>query len=141
MYIAITVLFLGLHPQNMEVPRLGLNQSYSCQPTLQPQQCKIPAASVTCTTVHGNMASLTHQVRPGIKPTSSWILIGFITAESGWELLGECFLNIISSFKQKVRGKPESITISNTMEDFGLVQTREPTKISNTTEYKPMSLN
>ena len=25
--------FLGLHLQHMEVPRLGVNQSYSCQPT------------------------------------------------------------------------------------------------------------
>ena len=30
--------FLGLNPWHMEVPRLGLNQSCSCWPILQPQQ-------------------------------------------------------------------------------------------------------
>ena len=37
----------------------GSNQSYSCQPTPQPQQCGIQAASVTCTTAHSNARSLT----------------------------------------------------------------------------------
>ena len=36
------------------------NQSYCCRPTPQPQQCQIPAASVTYTTAHGNAGSLTH---------------------------------------------------------------------------------
>ena len=27
---------------------------------------------------HHNAGSLTHSVRPGIQPTSSWILVGFI---------------------------------------------------------------
>ena len=30
---------------------------------------------------HSNTGSLTHRVRPGIQPVSSWILVGFITAE------------------------------------------------------------
>ena len=38
----------------------GLNRSYSHQPTPQPQQRRIPAASVTYTTVHGNASSSTH---------------------------------------------------------------------------------
>ena len=29
-------------------------------------------------TPHGNAGSLTHWVRPGSKPTSSWILVGFV---------------------------------------------------------------
>ena len=39
---------------------------------------RIWAASVTYPTAHCNARSLTHCVRPGIKPTSSWILVGFI---------------------------------------------------------------
>ena len=35
-------------------PGQGLNQSCSCQPTLQPQQLGIPALSVTYTAAHGN---------------------------------------------------------------------------------------
>ena len=35
--------------------------------------------SLTYTTAHGNALSLTHQVRPGIEPASSWILVGFVS--------------------------------------------------------------
>ena len=38
------------------------------------------------TTTHGYTGSLTHWARPGIEPASSWILVGFITAEPWWEL-------------------------------------------------------
>ena len=37
------------------------------------------------TTAHGNAGSLTHCLGSGNKPTSSWILVGFITAEPQWE--------------------------------------------------------
>jgi len=41
----IFIYFLGPHMWHMEIPGLGeLNQSYSCQPTPQPQQCRIQAA-------------------------------------------------------------------------------------------------
>ena len=52
--------FLGPHPWHVEVPRLGVNQSYSCQPTPQPQQRGIQAASSAYTTALGNAGSLTH---------------------------------------------------------------------------------
>ena len=64
--------FLGLHPQHMEVPRLGV------QSEPQPQQHQIQAMSVTCAIAHGNAGSLTHWVRPGFKPASSWILVRFV---------------------------------------------------------------
>ena len=64
-----------------------LSGSCSCLPTPQPQQLRIWAASETYTTVLGNTGSLTHWVRPRLKPTSSWILVGFITAEPQRELL------------------------------------------------------
>ena len=35
---------------------------------------------MTYTTAHGNAGSLTHWVRPGIEPTSSWILVRFISS-------------------------------------------------------------
>ena len=44
----------------------------------QPQQHKIWAASATYNTAHSNTRSLIHWVRPGIKPTTSWILLGFV---------------------------------------------------------------
>ena len=52
----------------------------------QPQQCRIRAMSVTYTMVHGNARPLIHWVRSGIKPASSWVLVGFITTEPQWEL-------------------------------------------------------
>jgi len=38
----------------------------------------IRAMSATYTTAHGNTGSLTRWSRPGIKPTTSWFLVGFI---------------------------------------------------------------
>ena len=42
--------------------------------------------SATYTTAHGNTGSLTHWVRPGIKPLSSWMLVRFDSAEPWHEL-------------------------------------------------------
>jgi len=78
--------FLGLHLWHMEVPRLGSNWSCSCRPTPLLQQHQIWAKSVTYTTAHGKAGSLTHWVRPEIKPVSSWLLVRFISAEPRWEL-------------------------------------------------------
>ena len=78
--------FLGPHLWHMEVPRLGSNQSYSCQPTPQPQQCQIWAMSVTYTTGHSNVGSLAHWVRPGIQPATSCFLGRFVSAAPQWEL-------------------------------------------------------
>ena len=79
--------FLGPCPGHMEVLRLrGSSQSYSCQCMLQPQQRRIWATSLTYTTAHSNAGSLTHWARRGIEPSSSWILVGFITAMPPWAL-------------------------------------------------------
>ena len=40
---------------------------------------------------HSNTGSLTHWARPGIEPTSSCILVGFITIEPQQELPRELF--------------------------------------------------
>ena len=48
-------------------------------------------------TTQGNAGSLNHRTGPGIKPTSSWILVGFgfITTEPEEELLGLHFLHFV----------------------------------------------
>ena len=66
-------------------PGQGSNWSCSRQPTPQPQQHGIRAASATYTTVHGNAGSLTHWAGPGIQPTSSWMLVAFI---NHWATMG-----------------------------------------------------
>ena len=63
------------------VPRLELNWSCSCQSTLQPQQHRIWASSVTYTTAQANTGSLTHWARPGMEPVSSWLLVRFTNAK------------------------------------------------------------
>ena len=40
-----------------------------------------------CTAACGNAGSLTHWVRPGIKPASSWILVRFLTHRATMQLL------------------------------------------------------
>ena len=62
-FIFLFFCFLGPHPWHMEVPRPGSELE------LQP-----PAY----TTAHNNARSFTHWERPGIEPTSSWILVNFI---------------------------------------------------------------
>ena len=51
----------------------------------QPQQRRIWAEYSTYTTAH-NAGSLTHWTRPGIKPQTSWFLVGFISAVPRREL-------------------------------------------------------
>ena len=48
---------------------------------------RIQAESATYTIAHNNAGSLTHWVRPGMEPASSWILVGFVTTERQWEPL------------------------------------------------------
>ena len=66
-------------------PGQGLNRSCNCWPMPQPQQCQIQAISATCNIATGNAGSLTHWVRPEIKSASSWMLVGFVSAEPQWE--------------------------------------------------------
>ena len=74
------------------------SQSYSCQ-QCRPQQCRIQASSATYTRAHSNAGSLTHWMKPGIEPTSSWILDGFYWATMGTpcHYILMCFLIIKST--------------------------------------------
>ena len=74
---------LGPHLQHMESPRLGVKSELQLP---QRQQCQVQAMSATYTAAHSNARSLTHWAKPGTESTSSWILVGFVTAESPWEL-------------------------------------------------------
>ena len=58
-----------------------MNQSCSRCPAPQPLQRQIRATSATYTTAHGNARSLIHRARPGIEPTSSVMLLRFVSAE------------------------------------------------------------
>ena len=73
----VIIFFLGPHLWHMEVPRLEVQSELRRRPTPEPQQLGIQAESATYTTTHSNVWSLTHWVRPGIEPESSWMLLGF----------------------------------------------------------------
>ena len=55
-------------------------------PTPHPQKLGIQAVSVTYATAHSNARSRIHGVRPGSEPTSSWILVRFVSLGPQWEL-------------------------------------------------------
>ena len=52
--------FLGLYPQHMDVPRLGIESELQLPPTPQPQKEQIQGMSVTYTTALGKARSLIH---------------------------------------------------------------------------------
>ena len=80
------LVFLGPHPQHVEVPRLRSNWSYCCWLTPEPQQRQIWATSATYTTAQSNTGSLTPRAGPRIKPATSWFLVRFVSTAPQWEL-------------------------------------------------------
>ena len=79
-YSFIYISFLGLHLQHLEVPRLRAQSKQ--------QLLAYPRATVTRdpSLMCDNARSLTHWAWPGIEPTSSRILVRFISAVSQREL-------------------------------------------------------
>ena len=70
--------FLGLHSWHMEVRRLGGESelqlpAYATATTMR----DLGRIHNLYTTARGNAGSLTHRVRPGVEPASSWMLIRF----------------------------------------------------------------
>ena len=102
-YLLIYLLaFWGRNNSIWRFPGQRSNWSYSCQPTSQPLQCRIQATSVTYTTAHSNARSLTHLVRPGIKPATSRFLVGFFSAAPQWELQAFIFESQVSHLREFV---------------------------------------
>ena len=56
----VAVFFLGLHPQHMEVPGLGVESELQLRPAPQLQQQGIQAAFGTYNEACSNAGSLTH---------------------------------------------------------------------------------
>ena len=79
-HIGVLFAFLGPHPRPMEVPRLGVESELQLlvYTTATATPHRVQAKSATCTTAHGNARSLTPRGKPGIEPSSSWILVGFL---------------------------------------------------------------
>ena len=103
--------FLGPHPQHMEVPRLEIESELQLPTTATATAMPDPSHVSTYTSVHSSTGSLTHWVRPGIKPSSSWILVGFVTAERQWELLLLGILNIVKIYLKHPLNMSQSMQV------------------------------
>ena len=89
-FVCLFIAFQGHTWDIWTFPGEGLNKSYSLM--TQAQQHQISIVSVAYTTAHVNARCLTHWARPGIKPTSSWVLVGLVSTEPQREHsdLGTC---------------------------------------------------
>ena len=113
MFVCLFLLFRAIPKAHGSSQARG-QTSYRCRPTPQPQQHRIRAASGTYTTAHDNAAgSPTHWARPeGIGPTSSWILIGFVSTVPQLALPSFCMFYSIS-ISWSLRAEKMGITITN----------------------------
>ena len=86
--VFLSFVFLGPHLQHMEVPRLGIKSKLQLSATAT--ATVIWDTSHVCnlyhTTAQDNARSPTHWARAGIEPTSSWILVRFVSTMPQWEL-------------------------------------------------------
>ena len=78
-FLLCVCVFLGPHPQHMEVPRPGVESELQL---------------LVYTTVHSNARSLTHWAMPRIEPASSWILVRFVNCRA--TMGTPVFLNLLS---------------------------------------------
>ena len=91
-FLFLTSLFFCLFylfravPRHMEVPSLGVESELQLPAYATVTATHDPSLVCAYTIAHSNARSLTHWTRPEIKPKSSWILVGFVTAEPRWEL-------------------------------------------------------
>ena len=85
--------FLSSHLQHIEVPRLGVKLEQQLMAYTPATAMQDP--SHICNSLHSSRQrhSSTHWGGPGIEPSSSWILLRFITTKPQWELLPQIKLN------------------------------------------------
>ena len=91
--------FFSFYDDNCGISKFkpGVKSELQCQPTPQPQQHWIWATSVTYAASCSNIRSLTHWSRPGIEPTSSWVLVRLLIH---WTTLGT--LDLYNCWSQKI---------------------------------------
>ena len=101
LFICLFVCFLGPHLWHMEVPRLGVDMELQL-----PAYTTATAMPDSNTTTQSNARSLTHWARPGIEPTTSWLLVGFVYAAPQQEFQSFCFVDSILSYFALLCFKP-----------------------------------
>ena len=92
------------------------SQTHSIRPpSPQPLQCQIQATTATYTTAHCNHRSVTHWARPGISPTSSWILVRFFNHWATRELHLLLFVTLSESYSKFENSQLNSWHLSGTV--------------------------
>ena len=89
----VLFVFLGPHLRHMEVPRLGVWLELLLPAYATASATPNPSCVCDLTTAHGKARSLTYWARPGIKPETSWLLVGFVSTVPRLELLSHNFIN------------------------------------------------
>ena len=84
-WIFLFFCFLGPHLKHMEVLRLGVKSELQLLVYTTATETAGSEPYATYTAAPGNAGSVTHWARPGIKPESSWMLVGFVTR---WAITG-----------------------------------------------------
>ena len=132
-FLFVCFVLLGPHLQHMEVPRLEIESEL--------QLLAYTTATATPDLSHVyDLHGSSQQCRifnpragPGIKPTSSWILVGFLTARPQWELPDMGFLCIQSlrTYNISMWGR-SGYQIETHGPGKTQVQTHKHTKVQNT---------
>ena len=78
--------FLGMYLQHMEIPRLGVESELLLQAYTTATAMQDLSHVFDLHTPQLLARSLTHWARPGIEPSSSRILVGFVSTAPQWEL-------------------------------------------------------
>ena len=85
LFFVVVVVVLGPHPRHMEVPRLGVElelllPAYTTATALWDLSC-------VCDLYHSSRQCwIPSRLSPGIEPSSSWTLVGFVSAVPQWGL-------------------------------------------------------
>ena len=88
----------------MEIPRLGAESEL--QLLAYTTATAIPDPSCVCdTTTHSNSRSLTHYVRPGFEPMSSWVLVSSVTTEPQQELQNRLTLQLDAKLSKSLNSQ------------------------------------
>ena len=93
--------------------------------------------SATYTMARGNAGSLTHWARPGMEPLSSWMLVGFVNPEPGWEIKSSfkmawktpCILSTSYHSLSDLKSYYSSFALSNSAALSQIHQVHPPTQI------------
>ena len=98
--------------QHMEIPRPGVELELELLAYTTATATPDSSCTGTNTTAPGNARSLTHWVRPGMEPASSWILVRFVTH---WATLGTPIRGFESQSQTPLYG---ILSLFSSREDF-----------------------